>query len=105
MSNLKKALDPTGVDTQRESLNDFEQKIAFAMISNDEWVETTPEIITYFNRNGLGKDNAGKPLQYFIYKGKKVCEFGKIDAIEAEEAEQIGTRLFGKAEGIVEGRA
>ena len=50
-------------------------KIAFAKNNGDEWIETTPEIIKHYNREGLGG------AEYFIYSGVKVCEKGKLESI------------------------
>lgn len=64
----------------------------------EEWVETSPEIIQYFNRNGL---NGAK---FFIYEGIKVAPFGESEAIEGSNHEQLGQRIHGTAEHLVDNR-
>lgn len=88
------------IDDTRETVSQFQDKIAIAQANKVEWIETTPEIIAHYNRgpNGLN----GKP--YFIYGGIKVCEKGKLQEVIAQENEQIGRRLHGPTEGHIEGR-
>jgi len=72
-------------------------QIAQAKINGDEWVETTAEIIHHYNRKGL---NGAK---FFIYDGIKVCERGKMDEIQKDMDMQMGHKVFGTSEGIVNG--
>lgn len=81
-----------------QTLGEFEGIVAHALHEGEEWVETTPEIVKYFNRNGL------KGADYFIYKGIKVCEYGKREAIVDHENEQMDYRLHGKGEGVIVGQ-
>lgn len=80
-----------------ETISMFEGKIAHAKHNGDEWVETSPQVITYFNRRGLGAS------EYFIYKDIKVCEHGKRDAIIDKESMSMDERLHGPNEGKIEG--
>lgn len=86
------------IDDTRETVSQFLDKIIQAQGSKTEWIETTPEIIAHYNRNGLGGKN------YFIYGGIKVCEKGKLEETIAQENEQLGVRLHGPMEGKIEGR-
>lgn len=92
--------DKIGASAHEETMSEFLSKVAVAQASGEEWVETSPEIINYINRKGLGGS------EYFTYgnPGVKVCEYGKSEAIEKKESEQIGHRTFGKEEGTVLGR-
>ena len=80
-----------------QELNKFETQIAFAVRDKSEWVETHPEIVSYFNRVGLGAQ------KYFLYKGIKVTEYGKADALQEELDLPIYQRLHGGGEGLIEG--
>ena len=81
---------------EHETLTEFQAKIDHALIQGDEWVETTPEIIKYYNRNGLGKHS-----EYFIYKNIKVCLNGQGDRIREQLETQIGNLVYGKDEARV----
>lgn len=72
-----------------KTLNDFEADISHALMNDDVWVETTPEIMAYFNRNGMGG------ARHFIYKGIKVCLPGDAGKIEAEESKTAEERIHG----------
>ena len=63
----------------------------------DEWVETTPEIIAHFMREGLGK--AG----YFIYQGVKICPYGMREKIMEEHAKPMQDRLHPQAGKVQQG--
>lgn len=78
-----------------DTLNDFEAKIARAQMDQSEWVETTKKVIGYFNRKGMNG------AEHFLYKGIKVCEYGKTEAIEAKADEDLGKRIHGDTEGTV----
>lgn len=82
------------VDDVKETVNGFLDKVACAKLAGDEWVETTQDVIRHFNRNGM---NGAK---FFIYNGLKVCEFGKIEEIEAEMNEPVGRKIHGSSELI-----
>lgn len=89
-----KPVRPTAksVDDNREMLSDFDRKVDTATIIGKEWVETSPEIIGYFNPRGLGG------ADYFHYKKVKVCEYGKSEAIQ--EKIEADRKVAGE-EGIV----
>ena len=95
---LLKQEDKIEAKKHEETVNDFETKISRAQIAGNEWVETTPEVINYFLRSGLGAD------KYFLYKGIKVCEFGNKESAEAEMTIQMGRKLHGPEEGVLLGR-
>lgn len=80
---------------EHESLNTFFTKISKATLDGEEWVETSPQIIDYYNKRGLGK------AEYFIYQGIKVCEYGKSERLDKEMGRQLGEILYGKDEGKV----
>ena len=85
-----------------EELTSFETSIArelhlVSLGQSDGTIETSEDVIKYYNPNGLGKS------QYFFYKNIKVYPVGKRDEIDEMENEQMGRRLFGKSEGFVEG--
>lgn len=81
--------------SNKESISLFLDKIAVAQANNEEWVETSPEIIKHFNRNGLGGS------EYFVYQGIKVCEYGQSEKIEKDMDTPIGNKLFGPNEGTI----
>jgi hypothetical protein len=85
------------LDDKRETISMFKDKIDMAKITGEEWVETSKEIIDYFNPRGLGGND------YFIYQGVRVCEPGKREGVEKREAEDLQDAVFGKI-GIIEGR-
>lgn len=89
----KEELKPA-LDTVKETTGSFLDKIHQAKMAGDEWVETTPEIIQFYNRKGL---NGAK---FFIYDGIKVCERGKIEEIEDEMNTPLSEKLHGKGEGV-----
>lgn len=88
----------TSLDDTLETVRTFLDKIHVAKASGDEWIETSPEIIQHYNRGGLNGKN------YFIFDGIKVCEFGMMDQILADENEQMQFKTHGKSEGVVLGR-
>ena len=88
----------TLVEPIRESLSTFKDKIDLAIMQSEEWVETTPEIIKYFNPAGL---NGSK---FFIYKGIKVCPMGESDKIDDEINQDLNI-THAKFTGFVEGRS
>lgn len=73
-------------------------ELELATTKEEQWVETTPEVIAKLNRNGLGG------AKYFIYKGVKVCEYGKVEEIIAEEDTPVSDRVMGVAQAKIEGR-
>lgn len=67
--------------TPTETPNDLLSKIAVAQANGDEWVETTLEVMTHFNRRGLGK------ATYFVMDGVKVCQYGDAGKLAAQHEE------------------
>lgn len=56
----------------------FEALVSLAIVRREEIVETTDEVINFFNPAGLGG------ASYFIYKGIKVCREGLTDTLSKE---------------------
>lgn len=81
-------------DEFKAQLNEFLSDISMAKLNGEEWVETTPEVIASFNRQGL------KGAKFFIYQGIKVCEHGKTQEIIAQMDKPLTTMLFGPEEPI-----
>lgn len=84
-----------------ETITDFKNKIDAAKMAAAEddsqpWVETTPEVIKYYNRKGLGG------AEYYMHEGVRVCEYGKKEAILAREKESMDQRLHGDKEAVRE---
>lgn len=72
-----------------QKVNEFRNMIAFAQSSDKEYIETTPEVISFFNKNGLnGKD-------HFIYQGIKVFPEGRAKEILEYEARDMTAESFG----------
>lgn len=93
------------MDDTRHLVSEFLTSIAIAKHEGQEWVETSKEIIAHYNKRGLGVNPVtGKENRFFIYDGVKVCEPGMIESIEQEMNTQLGVRIHGKDEGIVEGK-
>jgi hypothetical protein len=97
-------LGASNLNDLKETVSQFMDKITQAQVlketgNGDGWVETDPAIIKLYNPKGL---NGGK---YFIYQGIKVCEEGLKEKILEEEDTQIGRKLHGKDEGLVESGA
>lgn len=86
------------IDDTADTVRTFLDKIAVAKGNQDEWVETSPEVIAHYNRRGM---NGAK---FFIFEGIKVCEHGKVDEIEHEMNESIAKKTFGDREGTIENR-
>lgn len=92
-----------------EKFRSFLTKIELARSSGEEWVETTQEVIDHFNPQGLSQvkptkahHNPQRNVQYFIFKGIKVCLEGKSTQLSQEINEPSYKRL-GMNEGTVEG--
>ena len=81
-------------EKQHETLTEFQAKVDAAKMNGEEWVETTPEIIKYYNRNGLGKHS-----EYFIFQNIKVCLNGQGERIRTKLGTQLGVILYGAEEG------
>jgi len=84
---------------ERETTMMFVDKIDHAIVNDLDWVETTPELVHYYNKRGLG------PNDYFIYKGIKVCEYGKSEACQAKIDADMNRLMHGAKEAKFEGRA
>lgn len=66
-------------------IEDFKDQVMLAKANDDKWVETTRDIIDYFNPKGLGIcPFRKKPNEHFTYEGLKVCEVGNSERIEEE---------------------
>lgn len=85
------------IDDTKESVYSFLDKIATAKREGLEWVETTPDMIRHYNRNGL---NGAK---YFVFEGIKVCEHGMSEKLEEDHSEDMAVKLHGKNEGKLVG--
>ena len=83
------------VATALETLSDFKLKVHQAKMEGNDWVETSPEIIKYYNPKGMNG------VKYFWFDGVKVCELGKSEEIEQEIATPLAERMHGKSEGVV----
>lgn len=92
-SASKEASDP--IDNTKERMSDFIEKHSIALANGDEWCETTPEIIKLLQPRGMGG------AKYFCYKGVKVCEYGKIDEIEAQESKTVHDRMHPDSKTVV----
>jgi hypothetical protein len=70
--------------------------------TGDGWIETTKEVIEFFNPNGgvLGPKDPG----YFIHTNIKVCTYGKKDEIIAKMEMSSHEKMHGRADGIIEGQ-
>ena len=87
-----------------DTLSKFQFRIDQAKMNGDEWVETSPAIMKYFNRGGLGtyKDRGQEvPREYFIYQGIKVCGEGAMEGLIAKEGKQLGKVVHGDDEATV----
>ena len=76
------------IDKLKMDLSHFVGNVEVAQSGG--WVETTKEVMMHYNPKGL---NGAK---YFVYKGRKVCELGKIDEIEKEMDENFGENAWTK---------
>lgn len=94
-STNKPAEPEVVINDVKETISTFLDKIATAKGQGEESIETTPEIIAHYNRNGLNG------AEYFIYNGIKVYPLGKKAEIEAKENEQLGQKIHGVQEGVV----
>lgn len=80
---------------EHETINTFFDKIHKATMENQEWVETSEEIINHYNKGGLGRS------EYFIFQNIKVCAYGKSERLQKELARQMGEILYGASEAKV----
>lgn len=88
------------IDDTKHTVNTFQDLISQATLNGDEWVETSPEIIRHYNRNGLGKTADGVAIRFFIYNGIKVCPFGEQESIEAEMNRSVNSKVHGPSETV-----
>lgn len=70
------AANPLEDAAQKDTLTSFQAKIDDAMLQGNEWVETSDDIINYYNKAGL------KGQEYFIFRGIKVTQFGKSEDLD-----------------------
>jgi hypothetical protein len=93
---VKEALQTNLVSKEHhDTINSFFDKIHQATIEGSEWVETTPQIIHHYNKQGLGK------AEYFIFQGIKVCPYGQSERLQKELSRQLGSVLYGDQEAKV----
>lgn len=78
---------------EHETLTTFQSRIDAALLEGTDWVETSPAIIKYFNRSGIGK------AEFFIYKNIKVCEQGQSERLQKGLDRPLGQILYGENEG------
>lgn len=62
-------------------------------MSGAEWVETSPEIVKYYNPRGLGRS------KHFIFQGIHVCATGDLDAAQKIIDQDLSETIFGPSEG------
>lgn len=84
-----------GVDDTKETISGFLAKIDTAKMEGHDWVETSEDVIKYYNRGPKGLNGA----EFFIYQGIKVCLPGQSERIEANMHIPIAERMHGKGEG------
>lgn len=85
-------LDPLAAD-----IRDFTAAVAVAKHKGEENIETSEEVIAFFNPNGLGG------AKHFIYNGIMVCPYGQTEQIRKEMNEALSAKLHGAKEGILVG--
>lgn len=68
---------------KRETLQDLEWKVDAALKSGEEWVETSDDNIKYHCRGDVGSSG------YFVYKGIKVCAFGRAQELAAKDGDPV----------------
>ncbi len=59
-----------------------------------EWVETTPEIVKYYNPRGLGRS------KHFIFQGIHVCAEGDLAKAQEIIDRDLNEMTFGPNEGV-----
>jgi len=77
----------------RDQLIQFNTMASMASAAKQEWIETSKEVIDYFNPNGLG----GK--DYFIFNGVKVRETGSSPKVLADQHMDLTAQAYGKDAG------
>jgi len=93
-----KSLTPKEItDHFGQDIRDFISQIAVCKSQGMEELESSNEIIKYYNRGGLGD------AKYFIFEGIKVYPLGQMETIKKEAEEQMSVRLHGHKEGRVVG--
>jgi hypothetical protein len=94
--------DPfAGIPEERkvlETLSEFKAKLDHAKMNGDEWVETTRQIIDYYNRRSPVPQG-----WFYVHEGIRVCEQGHREKILEKENEQMDKRLHGVQEATLEG--
>jgi len=83
-NTLKSELNP-----DQESLATFENKITRAASQGMQWIETSSEVMDIMF---ISKER-GYPHGYAIYRGIKVCEYGKTGEIEQAMAISCDEKL------------
>lgn len=87
------------IDDTREMLSEFNGRVEAAQQLGEEWLETTPEVIAFIMRKGMGTRPDGKPALHFDYKGIHICERGKLDEAMRVFEEDCNTTAHGPSEG------
>lgn len=64
--------------------------------TGDGWIETTEDLIKYFNPNGLGG------AQYYIHDGIMICKYGDKEKCINNMELSAHERLHGTLDGIIE---
>lgn len=79
-------------------MRDFQDKVDAAKLAGEEWVQTSPKIISYYNRKGLGT------AKFFIFHDIKVTDYETdIEALEQEMDTPLALKKHGTKEGVVLG--
>lgn len=95
--STRKETDPQAkalINDIQETVSTFESKVAYAKNRGETWVETSKEVLNFYNPNGMGKN------QFFSYNGILVCEFGKIDECENSMNADLQRQIHGQQEGV-----
>ena len=84
------------LNDKREVLSEFQAKVDHALMQGQEWVETSDEIIKYYNPKGLNG------AEYFIFKGVKVAPYEQSASIQERLDQPMAERLHGDGQGKLE---
>lgn len=91
-------LPTPNMNDHHETMSSFLDKIHQAKVNEQEWIETTPEMIAYLNKSGLNG------AFHFIYNGIKVAPTGKSQEIQEYLDRDLNAEKHGAKEGRVDGR-
>ncbi len=84
-------------DPFSEEIRNFQATIAIAKQTGEKEIETSQEIIDFFNPTGLGG------AKHFIFQGVIVYPIGESEQIKAAMNESIAKKLHGAKEGVLVG--